>query len=131
VIAPEDAALAQVRGYVSEGLRITFQSPTRGRVWTRQAIEEWGDSAAKNLLEGNPGFALTDSGTMKFGGTLAQFYTFVGQDRRLPEPEKTVMFVAASSEALVTVEVIAPTSKLDMLGTMQIISAASFEWSSR
>jgi S1-C subfamily serine protease len=131
VIAPEDATLAQVRGYVSEGLRITFQSPTRGRVWTRQAIEEWGDSAAKNLLEGNPGFALTDSGTMKFGGTLAQFYTFVGQDRRLPEPENTVMFVMANSEALVMVEVIAPTGKLNMLDIVQTISATSFEWSSR
>jgi hypothetical protein len=54
------------------------------------------------MLKANPGFALTDSGTMKFGGTVAQFYTFVGQDRRLPEPEKTVMFVVANSEALVT-----------------------------
>jgi S1-C subfamily serine protease len=82
VIAPQDATLAQVGGYVSEGLRITFRFPPKRRVWTRQAIEEWGNRAMKNLLESNPGFALTDSGTRKFGGTIAPFYTFVGQDRR-------------------------------------------------
>ena len=86
---------------------------------------------AQNMLKSNPGFALTDSGTTKFGGTEAQFYTFVGQDRRLPEPEKSVMFVVANSQALVTIEVIAPTSRLDMLDAMQIISAATFEWPSR
>ncbi|HEY6399952.1 MAG TPA: hypothetical protein VI479_00995, partial [Blastocatellia bacterium] len=131
VIAPEEAKLAQVGGYVSEGLRIAFRFPPRGRVWTREVIKQWENSVAKNLLEDNPGFALTDSGSMKFGGTMTQFYTFVGQDRRLPEPEKTVMFVAARSEALITIEVVAPTSKLDMLDAMKIISAATFEWSSR
>jgi S1-C subfamily serine protease len=131
VIAPEGATLAQLGGYVSEGLRIQFRLPPRGKVWTRQGIEQWRNSLAQDMVKFNPGFALTDSGTMKFGGTVAQFYTFVGQDRRLPEPEKTVMFVVATSEALVTVEVIAPTSKLNMLDAMQIISAATFEWSSR
>jgi hypothetical protein len=33
--------------------------------------------------------------------------------------------------ALVTVEVIAPTSKLDMLDAMQIIAAATFKWPAR
>lgn len=131
VIAPEDAKLAQVRGYVSEGLRIQFQLPPRGKVWTTRGIEEWRNSVAQNMVNSNPGFALTDSGTMKFGGTSAQVYHFVGQDRRLPEPEKTVMIVMANSEALVTVEVIAPTSKLDMLGAIQLISAATFEWPAR
>ena len=69
VIAPEDARLVQVGGYVSEGLRITFRSPPRGKVWTRQGIEQWKNSLAQNMLKSNPGFALTDSGTMKFGGT--------------------------------------------------------------
>ena len=131
VIAPEDATLAQVGGYLSEGLHIAFRFPPRGKVWTRQGIEQWRNSVAQDMLKSNPNFALTDSGTTKFGGTVAQFYTFVGQDRRLPEPEKTVMFVVANSQALVTVEVIAPTSKLNMLDAMQIISAATFEWSSR
>ena len=75
-----------------------------------------------------PGFALTDSGTMEFGGMAANVYHFVGQDRRLPEPEKTVMFVIGSPEALITVEAIAPTSKLDLLRLMQIISGATFKW---
>src|SRR5215510_1683429 len=131
VIAPKDASLAQLGGYVSEGLRIQFRLPPRGKVWTRQGIERWRSSLAQDMLKSNPGFALTDSGTTKFGGTEAQFYTFVGQDRRLPEPEKSVMFVVANSQALVTIEVIAPTSKLNMLDAMQIISAATFEWPSR
>jgi S1-C subfamily serine protease len=131
VIAPEDATLAKVRGYVSEGVRILFQLPPKGRVWTRQGIEEWRNGVAQGALKANPTFALTDSGTMKFGGAEAQFHIFVGQDRRLPEPEKGVMFVMASSRALVTVEVIEPTSKLDILELMRVISADTFEWSTR
>jgi hypothetical protein len=131
VIAPEDARLAEVRGYVSEGLRIQFILPQSGNVWTSQWIEQWKNSVAQDMVKTNPGFARTDTGTIKFGGTAAQFHTFVGQDRRLPEPEKTVMFVVAYSKALVTVEVIAPTSKLNMLDVMQIISATTFKCSSR
>jgi S1-C subfamily serine protease len=131
VIAPKDAKLAELRGYVSEGLRIQFQLPPSGKVWTSEGIEQWRNSLAQDMVKSNPGFALTDSGTIKFGGTDAQFYTFVGQDRRLPEPEKSVMFVVGSPEALVTIEVIAPTSKLDLLDIIQGISAATFEWSPR
>ena len=61
----------------------------------------------------------------------ANVYYFVGQDRRLPEPEKTVMFVVASPEALITVEVIAPAGKLKLPDAMRIISAATFEWPAR
>jgi len=103
--------------------------PPKGKVWTEKGIEQWRSSLAQDMLKANSGFALTDSGTTKFGGTEAQFYTFVGQDRRLPE--KSVMFALANSEGLVTIEVIGPTSKLDMLDIVQTISAATFEWSSR
>ncbi len=131
VIAPENARLAQLRGYVSEGLRIQFQLPRKGSVWTNRGMEQWKNSVAQDLLKANPGFALTESGTMEFGGMAAKVYHFVGQDRRLPEPEKTVMFVIASPEALITVEVIAPTSKLKLLDAIQIISATTFEWPAR
>lgn len=131
VIAPEGARLAQLRGYVSEGMRIQFRLPRKGGIWTKQGMEQWKNSVAQNLLKANPGFALTDSGTMEFGEMTAKVYYFVGQDRRLPEPEKTVMFVIARPEVLITVEVIAPTSKLDLLDAMQIISAATFEWQAR
>ena len=131
VIAPPDARLAQLRGYVSEGLRIQFRMPRQGSAYTSQGIAQWINSVAQDLVKANPGFALTDSGNLKFGGIAARVYHFVGQDRRLPEPEKTVMFVIGFPEALLTVEVIAPTSKLKLLDAMQIISATTFEWPAR
>jgi S1-C subfamily serine protease len=131
VIAPEQARLTQIHGYVSEGVRIQARLPRPGAVWTRQTIEQWKTDVAKNLLKANPGFALTDSGTMEFGDMSAKVYHFVGQDRRLPEPEKTVMVVIARPDALLTVELIAPTSKLDLLDVIQLISAATFEWQGR
>jgi S1-C subfamily serine protease len=131
VIAPPDARLAQLRGYVSEGLRIQFRLPRQGSAYTSQGIAQWINSVAQDLVKANPGFALTDSGNVKFGGIAARVYHFVGQDRRLPEPEKTVMYVIGFPEALLTVEVIAPTSKLKLLDAMQIISATTFEWPAR
>jgi hypothetical protein len=61
----------------------------------------------------------------------ARVYHFVGQDRRLPEPEKTVMFAIGIPEALITVEVISPTSKLDLTRVMQTISGATSKWPAR
>jgi hypothetical protein len=127
IITPPDAEKAELRGYVSEGLRIQFQCPRQGNVYTQQGMEQWLRNVSPNLLKNNPGFALTSSSAVDFGKQRALAFHFVGEDRRLREPEKTVLYAIARPDALITIEVVAPTSKLDLLKMMQLIASATFE----
>jgi hypothetical protein len=127
VIHPENAALAQIGGYVSEGIRIQMTLPPQGRVWTSQYVADWRRSVAQNLIKNNPGFAISDEQPIKFGDLSGRVYSIVGQDRRLKEPEKTLLCVFSSPKALVTVEIIMPTSKLEALEMLTIIVQESFK----
>jgi S1-C subfamily serine protease len=126
VIAPENAALAQLHGYVSEGIRISVTLPPEGKIWTQKTISKYEETVAQGVLKTNPGFAQTDSQMVSLSDQPVRMYQFVGQDRRLPEPEKTVMYVIARPQALMTIELIAPTSKLKLLDVLRLFSAASF-----
>ncbi len=125
-ITPEDAQLSQIDGYVSEGIRIQARIPPSGRVWTDRRLETWPEEIAQGVLRANPGFARTDTGVAQVGGLRAQVFTFVGQDKRLAEPEKTVLYAFGTPEAFYTVELIAPTSKLKLLSLLDAMMA-SFE----
>jgi len=115
IITPEDAALAEVDGYVSQGIRIHVRTPPSGRVWTARRLETWPEEIAQGVLRANPGFARTDSGVARISGLPARVFTFVGQDKRLPEPEKTILYAFGTPEAFITVELVAPTSELKLL----------------
>ncbi|MEP7341155.1 MAG: S1C family serine protease [Acidobacteriota bacterium] len=121
VIAPAEARLAEANGYVSEGIRIHLRVPPSGRVWTQRTLEAWPEEIAQGLLRANPGFARTDARVVNLNGTQARMFAFVGQDKRLPETEKTVLYTFGAPEAFATVELIAPTSKLKLLDALETL----------
>jgi Trypsin-like peptidase domain len=127
VISAPDAEKAELHGYLSEGLRIEMQFPRKGRVYTKEGMEQWLRNLSPKLIKNNPGFALTDSGVVEFGNQRAMAFHFVGQDRRLREPEKTILYAIARPEALIRIEVVAPTSKLDVQKMVQLIASSSFK----
>ena len=134
ILTPQDAALSELRGYVSEGLRIVARLPRSGHVWTPATVANWQQSVVQDLLSANPGFAHTKTETLPLLGEgrlekqIATVHHFVGEDRRLSEPEKTVKMVLAHPEVFLSIEVIAPTSKLKMLEVLQMIAALTFSW---
>lgn len=134
VATPGEAELSELHGYVSEGLRIIALTPRAGNVWTPAALGNWEKGVVKDLLTANPGFAHTKServplpGDGRLKGEVATLHHFVGEDRRLSEPEKTVKLVLAHPEVILSIEFIAPTSKIQMLDLMQIVTLLSFSW---
>lgn len=134
VIAPRDATLSELHGYVSEGLRIVAHLPRPGNVWTSTTRTNWEQRIVNDLLAANPGFAHTKTeripllGAGRLNRNVAAVHHFIGEDRRLPEPEKTVKFIFAHPEVMLSIEVIAPISKLKMIEVLEMITALSFSW---
>ena len=111
MMAPEEAHQAKVDEYLSEGIRFTLEMPPRGEAWV-DSVDEWAKQHTDKLLEGNPGFVVTDIRSNAFEGIPAQIYEFVGQNEEIPEPEKdTLIFLSKSAYRLV-IEFVSPTSKL-------------------
>jgi hypothetical protein len=134
VVTPGGAALSELNGYVSEGLRIVAHTPREGNVWTPATLGNWEKSVVRDLLAANPGFAHTKTERLpmladgRLKGKTATLYHFVGEDSRLSEPEKTVKLFIANPEVILSIEFIAPTSKIQMLDIMQVITLLSFSW---
>jgi hypothetical protein len=127
LIAPANARLAQVGGYLSDGIRITLQLPPSGRVWTEKYRKDYTDNFPKGLIENNPGFALTDKTFSEVGGVRATVYSFVGRDKRLPEPEETVFYILPLPNAIVRIELTTPMSKREALQLLQTLVTRTFE----
>lgn len=134
VLTPQNAALSELRGYVSEGLRIVARLPREGHVWTPATLASWEQGSVRDVLSANPGFAHTRTEKLPLLGKgrlekeVVTVHHFVGEDRRLAEPEKTVKMVLAHPEVFLSIEVIAPTSKLQLLDVLQMITVLSFSW---
>lgn len=127
VIAPPNARLAQVNGYLSDGIRVTFQLPPAGRVWTERYRKEYTDDFPKKLIGNNPGFALTDTKFSEVCGVRAVVYSFVGRDNRLPEPEETVFYILPLPNAIIKIELTTPVSKRAAQQLLQMLVTRTFE----
>lgn len=127
VIAPPNARLAQVNGYLSDGIRITVQLPSVGHVWTESYRKGYISNFPKNLVGNNPGFALTDTKFSEVCGVRAVVYAFVGRDNRLPEPEETVFYILPLPNAIIKIELTTPVSKREAQQLLQTLVTRTFE----
>ncbi|HEX7318121.1 MAG TPA: trypsin-like peptidase domain-containing protein [Pyrinomonadaceae bacterium] len=115
IIAPRSAALAELGGYLSDGIRIVVLLPAAGGAFTGEAVETWKTQFPETVLKGNPGFELTNTGMFLINDLQAKVYTFEGKGQKLAEPEKTVNYVFGSGKAIVNIEVVQPISRLQSL----------------
>lgn len=127
VIAPEDAKKAELHGYVSKGIRIEVRRPQVGNEWREDFLKRWLEKELiQATLKANPTFALTSTETKYLSGQRAQVFSIVGQAKGLA-PEKTVIYAIATKKALLSIELIAPTSDLELLDVLEMLLSKTFE----
>jgi hypothetical protein len=127
VIAPPEARLTEINGYLSEGIRIEMQIPAKGNVWKESFLKEYLANFPTSLIKANPGFALTDRQIGDVAQTRAAIFSFVGRDKRLPEPEEAIFYILPRESALVRIELVTPVSKREGLKLMELLVKTSFE----
>jgi hypothetical protein len=111
--APKYAEKAVYNGYLSEGIRITFDLPKTGNVWTTSTTKEYGDVFMKRIQSYNPGFVVTESVYSTLAnGKDCLIFSMVGQNQNTSEPEKTTFVIAANEKYRMRVEMVSPTSRL-------------------
>lgn len=115
IIAPQGATLAELGGYLSDGIRIVVLLPAAGGSFTGEVVETWKTQFPETVLKGNPGFELTNTGMFLINDLQAKVYTFEGRGQRLAEAEKTVNYVFGSQKAIVNIEVVQPISRAQSL----------------
>lgn len=126
IVSPQSATLAELGGYLSEGIRVLVSLPPSGSSFTAEGIEAWKNQVPETVLKGNPGFELVNTGMFIINDIQAKVYTFEGKGQRLPEPEKIVTYVFGNPRTLIHIEVVLPMSKLRLLDLLNQL-AKSFE----
>jgi S1-C subfamily serine protease/tetratricopeptide (TPR) repeat protein len=127
VFAPQSAALAEIGGYLSEGMRVTVLLPASGSYFTPEVIETFKNQVPELALRGNPGFEVSNSGMFIINGLQAKVYTIDGKGQKLPEPERNVSYVFGNQKAIVQIDVVEPVSQLAHLDRLTQL-AKSFEF---
>lgn len=115
IIAPQSAVLAELGGYLSDGIRINVVLPPSGGSFNGELIETWKTQFPESVLKGNPGFELTNTGMFIINDIQAKVYTFEGKGARVPEAEKTVSYIFGNQKAIVQIEVVQPISQVRSL----------------
>ncbi|MFZ0749320.1 MAG: trypsin-like peptidase domain-containing protein, partial [Pyrinomonadaceae bacterium] len=127
VFAPQNAALAEVGGYLSEGMRVVLYFPAPGGEFTVDAIETFKNQFPELALRGNPGFEVSQTGMFIINELQAKVYTIEGKGQRLPEAERNVSYVFGSKKAIVQIDIVQPESKIALLEILSQL-AKSFEF---
>jgi S1-C subfamily serine protease/tetratricopeptide (TPR) repeat protein len=127
IFAPQRAALAEIGGYLSEGLRVTVYLPPTGNYFTPEMIENAKNKIPEQVLVGNPGFEVNNSGMFMINGLQAKIYTIDGKGPKLSEAERTKSYVFGNQKAIVQIDVVVPQSRLAALDTLDQL-AKSFEF---
>jgi hypothetical protein len=127
IFAPPDAALAELNGYLSEGMRVTVLLPANGSYFTVEGIEKFKNEVPELALRGNPGFEVSNSGMFIINGLQAKVYTIDGKGQKLPEPERNISYVFGNQKAIVQIDVVKPASKVAELDELTQL-AKSFEF---
>lgn len=128
LIAPQSAAVAELGGYLSEGIRIGVILPPSNGSFTPDMIEKWKNVFPETFLKGNSGFELTNTGLFIINDEQAKVYTFEGKGQKLPEPEKNVCYVFGNQKAIVQINTVVPISELELLDVLNQL-AKRFEFS--
>lgn len=111
LFAPPYAHRSLVSGYLSEGVRVSFQIAQVGHYWT-QPVHEWAQGRIQDLLDANPGFIVVERSNEVMAGMEATSCAMVGQNSNIPEPEKTTFYFAGEDTWRLTIEVVSPASRL-------------------
>lgn len=127
MFAPQDAALAELGGYLTEGIRIAMVLPASGSSFAAENIDAWKNNFPENVLKSNAGFEMTNSGMILIKDISVKVYTFEGKAARAPEAERTVSYVFGNSRSLVQIDIVEPMSKVKFLDILSGL-AKTFEF---
>lgn len=107
MLAPESAEVANVDGYLSEGVRVNLWVAPRGQQ-TNVEVERWAPQAIRGLLQSNPGFERVDSSRTQIANGRTITYTLAGESEQISEPERNQLVFIATPRYLARIDLVSP-----------------------
>jgi Trypsin-like peptidase domain len=127
MVSAPSAEIAEINGWLSEGLRLHIMVPKPGSVWRADGATSWvADSRRRILSSYSQSEALTPE-TVLFERTPAAKIGVRGTSSRLREPETGYIYHLFTPQARAVVEVVAPGSKVKSLGLVAAIFEATMQ----
>lgn len=127
---PENAALAEINGYLSEGMLIDIVVPPSGSYFTQDVLNDSLNKFAESVLRSNPGFDLKTTGLSMIHDIPAKVYTVDGKSPRLSKPERDIFYLFGNQKAVVLINLVEPESGIENLDRLAEYCAKSFQISS-
>ena len=121
------AQVADINGWLSEGLRLHLTFPKKGYVWRQDFSAEWIHKGAEDMVRGYARYESVGTDAVRLGGIPAQRIAVIGVASHLREAEASVMYYMSQAKGRVVVDLSAPASKVDILQAVRAVFEATFK----
>jgi S1-C subfamily serine protease len=122
-----NAQLAELNGWLSDGLRMHLTFPRKGLIWKSDASASWMAAGERDMIQGYATYKLLGQNRVDLGGLAAQRLEIGGTSPKLREPEVGVVYHAFHANGKAVVELAAPLSKVDDLKAIMIVFENSIQ----
>lgn len=123
-----DAEKSDIHGWLSDGFRLHIIRPPEGRTWTTegQSLDRWVASKFKEMLASYSNRADDPPTRANFGNLPVLRSLVVGESPQISRPEAAFLYVGATRECLVVLEVARPAKDLESLKAVDLVLNKSF-----
>lgn len=127
IFHPATATVADLNGYLSEGLAIDIIIPPRNSYFTPEQLNAGLSQFGEYALRANPGFELTNTGMYIINDMSAKVYTIDGRNPKMPEGERNIFYVFGNQNAVVLINIVEPDSQTKFVQPLVDICAKTFQ----
>jgi hypothetical protein len=110
---PKRAYRRDLKGCLSEGIRIYVRSAPASKPWTKDALVKWTNESAMNILTHYDGLSHLYNVHMDVYGNPGRLFCFVGGTRGVIEHEERKFIFTGNTRNLVAIEIVSPRSRLE------------------
>jgi hypothetical protein len=121
------AQLAELNGWLSDGLRLHVTFPKRGMVWRADGAAQWTAEGFQQLVDSYARHELSGQDRVTLDGIEVLRVTLTGTSPKLREPEAAVLYYIFHAKGRAVVEFAAPLSKMDELDGIRAVFEGSLK----
>jgi Trypsin-like peptidase domain len=121
------AEIAEINGWVSEGVRFHFEIQNKGKEWTEKYLKDTQSAQFKESVSGYDRQKSSKITQVKFGNLQAFNVRGIGELKKLSKPEAFAMYTHASPQIIMFVDMGMPSDQEDELKLVETMLQESFK----
>ena len=128
LFAPENAAAAELEGYLSEGVVVQVEMARKGYTFNESSTAMYGESLLGEIADKDAEYWFITQSDAVISGYPVKMYQYEALGTNMPEEEIATLIVHASPTMRITVKLVAPLSEEEALNPIFHIMSSSLEF---